>query len=273
MQENNNATEGALSIAALFSLGILLALSLGLLFLLSSVRNYSVRLKDRDAIRSEAILILHDIQEDIAVLKEDDADGPFSEGVQSLERIYAAYGLTIRDVSSGINPRFLPDAFMKHEIINRLVLSDPENALVEYGWAHTYMISEEMKSRIQESFAIRDDTKLFPLINEFPLTNIHYLPEECLTAFLQYYEIRDAEKKAADLYQRAQTALITDMQEILQVPEDHRIYGLIGYKTSFWKVSFLYESCMIEAIFCAVPDRDEAQKVDHYKLVERKIKL
>ncbi len=217
--------------------------------------------------------LLYDIQESMAVLKEDEADSPLSDGVRTLERIYSAYDLQIRDVSSGINPRFMNDAFLKHESINRLITSDPDNTLVEYGWAHVNMISEEMKRRIQESFSIRDDEELFPLINEYPLTNIHYLSEDCLAAFLNYYRITDAEEKAMALYERSQNELIIDVRGMLAVDESHQIFYLLGCKTSFWKVTFLYESCMVEAVFCAVPDSEEPQKVDHYSLVERRMRM
>lgn len=273
MQGNNHATEGSISISAVFSLGIILIILSGLLFLLSSVRNYAVRLKNKDAVRAEAINLLYDIQDRMPVLKEDDADSPFSDGVRMLESTYAAYDLQIKDVSSGINPRFLDAAFLKNEAINNLILSDPENNLVEYGWAHKRMISEEMKSRVQASFAVRNNEALFPLINEFPLTNVYYLSEECLTAFLQYYKIKDAEKKAFIIKENTRIQSKIDFEPILDVEMNHGIFDLIGNKTSFWKVTFFYESCMVEAVFCAVPDKKEPQKIDHYKLVERKIRL
>ena len=265
MQEHDHATEGSVSIASFFSLG--------LMFLLSSVRQYFVRLKSHDVIRNEAMELLHDIQESMAVLKEDEADSPFSDGVKTLERIYSAYAFQMKDVSSGINARFMNEAFIKNEVINNLILSKPDDTLVEYGWAHKNMISEEMKNRIQTSFSISDDEKLFPLINEFPLTNIHYLSEDLLAAFLKYYGIRDAEEKAMAIYERAQRELITNVNEIIRAKEDHIIFNLLGYKTSFWKVIFFYESCTVEAVFCAVPDREEPRKIDHYTLVERTIRL
>lgn len=273
MRGDHRVTEGSVSITTLFSIGIILTLALGLLFLLSSIRNYSIRLKNKDTIRSEAIALLYEIQESIAVLKEDEADSPLSDGVRTLEHIYSEYNLQIQDVSSGINLQFMNDAFLSDETINNLITSDPDHTLVEYGWAHKNTIDEEMKSRIQESFSIQDDEKLFPLINEFPMTNIHYLSEDCLAAFLKYYKIADAEKKASQLHERSQTALITNLREILAVKDDHRIFDLLGYKTSFWKVTFVYTSCIVEAIFCAVPDVKEPREIDHYTLIERNIRL
>ncbi len=273
MRKFYGSSSGFVSIEILLFLGIMFSFVLGLLFLLSSIRNYSVRLKSKDAVRGEALSLLHDIQESMSLLKEDDADSPLSNGIKTLERIYSAYGLSIRDVSSGINLRFMSDAFIKNESINHLIMSDPDNNLVAYGWAHKNMIPEEMKNRIKTSFSIQNDEQLFPLINAFPLTNVHYLSEECIAAFLKYYDIADAEKKAADVYARAQRELITDIRKIIAVRKNHRIVDLLGCKTSFWKITFFYDSCVVEAVFCAVPNREEPRKIDHYKLVERTMRL
>ncbi len=261
MRKFYGSSSGFVSIEILLFLGIMFSFVLGLLFLLSSIRNYSVRLKSKDAVRGEALSLLHDIQESL------------SNGIKTLERIYSAYGLSIRDVSSGINLRFMSDAFIKNESINHLIMSDPDNNLVAYGWAHKNMIPEEMKNRIKTSFSIQNDEQLFPLINAFPLTNVHYLSEECIAAFLKYYDIADAEKKAADVYARAQRELITDIRKIIAVRKNHRIVDLLGCKTSFWKITFFYDSCVVEAVFCAVPNREEPRKIDHYKLVERTMRL
>jgi hypothetical protein len=272
MRKYYGYSSGFTSIEILLSLGIALSISLGLLFLLSSVRNYSARLKNNDAIQNEAIELLYDIEKMMIILIEDDADSPFSDGVKNIEQMYSAYDLHIKDVSSGIHSYFMNEAFLQDETVRRLINLESDDLIVEYGWAHKNIISEKMKHHLKESFLIEDEELLFPLINDFPLANIHYLSENCLFAYLTYCSVEDAENKAAEIYKRSRKELITDIKGILKVKDDHKIFELMGYKTTFWKVTFIYQTCEVEAVFCGVPDTENPQKIASYKLVERKIR-
>ena len=273
MQMQNSKQEGFVTINSLLVVLIVFLVSVGFMFMLSALRNYSLRLKSKDIVREKAIVLLYDIAEAMNVLKEDDADSPFSPGVRTLEREYIDFQLKIQDVSSGIHVRFMNEAILNNEFINWLVLSEPELHVVNYGWANKNIISQAVKERIYESFFIDNDERLFPLINEYPMTNIHYLSLECITAFLQFYQIENAEKKAIILHERVQNELVTSFKDLLGVNQNHVIFDLIGCKTSFWRVSYVYETCIVEAIFCVIPDQIEPGEINYYKLVERSMRF
>lgn len=273
MQERNSLQWGFITINSLIIVIITLILCVGFMFLLSALKNYSHRMETRDTIHDEAITLLYDIAEKMNALTEDNADSPFSPGVRMLEREYVNFQLIIQDVSSGINVRFLNENILNDDSIKRLITYEPDNNVVTYGWAHKRIVSQVIKARIKESFLLYDDESLFPLINEFPLTNIHYLSFECISAFLHYYRIDHAEEKANLLHERVQNELVTDIKKLLRVNEQHEILNIIGTKTTFWKISYKYQNYVVEAIFCAIPDRIDPGKIERYKLVERTMRL
>ncbi|ULQ59033.1 hypothetical protein K7I13_10990 [Brucepastera parasyntrophica] len=271
MYESGLPDKGNISASALFILAILMAFCAGSMMLLSSTKNYAARLQTKDSEYGNAFEVLHRIQKDIGILAEDPADSPLSSGLQTLAARYEGYGLQIRDVSSGIHIRFLNDGLLKKEAIQRLIQFRPEENIVQYGWANANIISEAARNQIRRSFALTDNEKLFPLINTFPATNLHYLSEECLEAFFSAYQIKKAREKAALIFLKTKTELVTNIEDVLEIKKDHELFNLIGYKTTFWEVTFHHSRCTVRAVFCAIPDRKNAGKIESYRLIERNV--
>jgi hypothetical protein len=243
--------------------------------LLSSARNYLRAIRSNDEKRRSGIEVVKRLENDITILLEDQADSPFSKGIGILERNYASYDLHITDVSSGINVKFLPEDFLKYEEIASLMRRAPAN-IVRYGWIQSGFCSPEAVQQARKAFGINDTAKIFPLISSFPLANVHFLSEELLNALCSYYKIEDGEEKSHALYQAAGGALLTDgdVAAILEVETSHGILAFLGCKSSFFKVLFRTGSCTVQAVFCAVPGKEEnRRKVVRYNLVERSVFL
>lgn len=204
-------------------------------------------------------------------IREDEADSPFSSGVVNLKERYSLYNLDIRDVSSGINTRFLGTELLEKESIKRLVQTADERYLVRYGWAHADIMGEKVRTDMIDSFGISDTEDLFPLINRFQMTNIHYLSRECIEAFLDACEIKDGQEKAYALFTKSRTEPVTHIGAVLGVREGHRILKILGYKTTFWEVTFRYKEYRVRGVFCGVPDRQKPDVIDHYRILERNL--
>jgi hypothetical protein len=243
--------------------------------LLSSARNYLRAVRSNDEKRRSGLAVVKRLEKDVNILLEDRSDSPFSKGIGILERNYASYDLHITDVSSGINAGFLPEEFLKHEEIASLMRRVPAS-IVRYGWMQSSFCSPAAVRQARESFGISDAAEIFPLINSFPLANVHFLSEELLRALCAYYKIEGGGEKSRRLYQVAGAALLTDsdIAAVLEVETSHGIFAFLGCKSSFFKVLFRTESCTVQAVFCAVPGKEENRReVVRYNLVERSVFL
>jgi hypothetical protein len=131
-----------------------------------------------------------------------------------------------------------------------------------------------MKKRLAASFNYSDSEDYFPLVNNLPLTNVHFLTERCITAFLSASGVKDAQEKGAALFYRARQGALdnAEMANILDVKKDHKIFYLLGNKTTFWNIFYKTHECSVSAVVCGVPDKKEdVPIIKEYRIIERSV--
>jgi hypothetical protein len=268
---------GNAALNVLFVIAILLLVLGGGMTLVSAGRNYGARLVRHEEKQKAALDILSSIQTDLEMLlKDDEADGPQSKGVTALEALYSEYALRIMDVSSGINEHFLPEALLKKDALKNLIMQKSKEDITRYGWMHILFLPEKTKPETDRLFSKDETDNLFPLINSFPVVNIHFLSENCLRAFAAAFSIEKGDERSADLFARSRQTLLrdTDIESILKVKKDNPILAFLGCKTSFWQIVYKTNDCTVTAVFAAVPDKKEnPRKVERYMLVERSVRF
>jgi hypothetical protein len=129
---------------------------------------------------------------------------------------------------------------------------------------------------IAREFSKEKTENLFPLVNTFPLVNIHFLSENCLKAFVASFSIEKGEEKSADLFAQSRQTFLqdTDIESILKVKNDHPALAFLGCKTAFWQIRYKTGGCAVMAVFAAVPDKKEnPRKAERYMLVERSVRF
>jgi hypothetical protein len=270
--KRRNAGNAALNV--LFLIVILMLVLGGGMAMVSAGRNYGVSLVRHDDKQQAALGILSSIQTDMGRLKDDDADSPQSKGITMLEALYSDYDFSITDVSSGINAHFLPESLLEKDALKNLLAQNSKEDITRYGWMHTQFLPEKTMPEISQVFSKEKTENLFPLINTFPMVNIHFLSENCLKAFVSAFSIEKGEEKSTALFAQSRQTLLqdTDIESILKVKNDHPILAFLGCKTAFWQITYKTDDCAVTAIFAAVPDKKEnTRKAERYMLVERSI--
>jgi hypothetical protein len=265
---------GNASLGILLVCMIVMALLSGALALVSSVNNYSFRIKSKDIRREQALSLLPSVISDFAGFVEDEIDCPTSESVRMIEAKYERYEMALTDVSSGINELFLNDDILQNEAVKRITEEKEAKEIVSYGWIQKATAPEEMKKRLASAFNYSDSEDYFPLVNNLPLSNVNYLTERCITAFLSASDIENAQEKGTALFYRAkQNGInIAEMTDILDVKKDHKVFYLLGDKTTFWNVFYKTKGCSVSAVVCAIPDKKEdVKKIKEYRIIERSV--
>jgi hypothetical protein len=268
--------EGFVTAELLFMIAIITLCICGYAMLSASVlsyRNAAVRRYDAE---NEASAVLDSVTEYIQCLTEDASDSAVTPGVQAVLSKFSSSGLTMEDVSSGINRRFLSTGILDSRPVKELLSVKGKRAEVTYGWISAGFASRQALKAVQESFGTDDNEKLFPLVNTLPLCNIHFLDTDCTAALLSAENIPHAADKAFLLYSKSRSGVLREAEiaGILGVKTTHPVTGLIGTKTAFWKICFHTERCSAEAVYAAVPFRKKTSQekmIEKYVLVERRI--
>ena len=252
------------------ALCIILILSSLSLCSLSYAAHRSVRTASDD-IQSENELekIVRSFTADFQALKDEESDFPFSEKRAELLTAYEQYKPTVEDISSGINPKTFPDRILRHSKIKTL-LENPSFIASSYGWINASAPNSQTIKDISESY--KNGSSLYPIVNSFPLVNIHYIEENTLQALLEAEGFAESTKKGSELYYAARETPLTkaDIARILEVPQNHRIFALLGTKTTFWGIKLTHQNKSCELILAAIPQKDEQDKTERYIVIKER---
>lgn len=211
------------------------------------------------SMKKDGYEILDTIVNDFQLLCNEKNDFPNSNAIQQINQKYSKYNFVIDDISSGINLRTFPKSITENTQIKLFLQNTPEEE-VFYGWYN--------KKLLQSSFNITDNY----LINDMNLVNINYLSEDCLRIILQSLNISEQRILVfIKLWKDSKIKNEEDICKALNISKDNKIFCVLGFKTSFWKVSFLYKDrCKVIGILSAIPiDR----KIEKYILEERYFEL
>ena len=218
--------------------------------------------------RKNANKILFNIEEKLQELKDYPSDIDECQ-ILSLISMECDYEITVKDVSTGINENFVSSEILEDESVRRYMTLNEEVALTEYGWINPRFADKTVLDEISLDF---ENKNAFPLINNTPPLNIHFMTDDFIMAVLEYFKIKNGEHKIEQIREKLNCETSSkELAKILGISESHAFFDLIGFKTLFWKISFETDKCVCSAVFAAVPQKDNQKKIDRYILVEKDI--
>ena len=265
MENRESGFSTAFALTVIFSLCVI-TLSFAMIVHANEKKISSYK-KASDA-HKKANYILFDIEEKLQELKEYPSDIDQYQ-VLSLISGECDYDITVKDVSTGINENFVSSEILEDESVRRYMTLNKEAALTEYGWINPKFADKAVLDGISKDF---ENKNTFPLTNNTPPLNIHFMTDDFIRAVLEYYKIKNADRKIEIIKEKLNAETTAkELAEILEISENHAVFDLIGFKTLFWKISFETDKCGCSAVFAAVPQKDNQKKIDRYILVEKDI--
>mgnify|MGYP001809923353 FL=1 len=267
----------------------------------TSMRNIK-RNQDKMQSRSEAYALLHSIVLDMQTLADEPIDYPGNPSVLDLESKYSANALRLADASSGFHLDCMPDDLLQSTSIRAFVFIDASSARYEewrtkkgpinnegqfaafvrpeavpfctiYGWINERECPAFACKIIERNFSINDAKSAFPLINNLAMMNINMMDPAALIPLLHAgsWGIKNIDKAEERLLSIASAGPVGDAElaVALGVPAKSRIFGYLGGKTSFWRLSLTYKGHAIRAIVAGIPEEDEeSRRVGEYSLID-----
>lgn len=265
MKNREKGFSTAFALTILFSLCvIILSFAINVTANEKKINSYKMVVNARKEVDSIALNIEERLQDLTDYLSDTDEWHVFTliSGVGN-------YDITVKDVSTGINKNFISPEVLNDEIIRHYILSNEETAFTEYGWINSKFSDKE---KIDEILIAYENKNPFPLINNLPPLNIHFMTDEFIKAIFQYFKIKNPEQKLEHLREKLiEETTVKDLAEILEISESHAIFDLIGLKTLFWNIKFETEKYICNIVFGAVPQKDNQKKIDSYIIVEKNV--
>lgn len=213
-----------------------------------NVEKYSSFYEERNKVQK----ILMDFEKDLQTLCLCESDFENSTEIDSLLSKYCEYKLSMKDVSTGINRRFLSEKFFEKGAIKEFFEANENSISTEYGWINKNLSDEKVFESVLEDFDEENIEEVFPLINELPLFNKNFMEKDFIEAVTKECKRGKSKEK-----------------------EQKLLMNFLGTKTTFWKIRFETVDWICEAIFAAIPERKTEEKnsvqIEKYELVEKKI--
>ncbi len=266
MKKKDDGFSTPLAMIVIFSLSVMI-LSFSLLVAannrkLNSFKNFVLA-------RKEAESILLALEKDFQALCNSPCDSDTASEICDILARYGKYGIVLEDVSTGIHKDFMSEEFYKNKTVREYIEVQGEPVFKEYGWLNPKYADKKFIDNISADF---NEEKPFPIVNTFPLYNIHSMSYEFLEMIFEYCRIKEASKNAEKVIASLSSDTDTKkLSEILQIPETHFVFDFIGMKTAFWKVLLDTDRCHVSAVFAAVPKKEANRSVEKYILVDKKI--
>ena len=155
------------------------------------------------------------------------------------------------------------------EIFQKFSNNAYDDDFSEYGWINPKFYSKEILKSVSEDFG---DKNTFPIINEFPVQNVHFMSSEFLKASLKHFGLKDSEQKSRMIEEKRLYGITKEeLSQILEVSDSSEIFSFMGTKTAFWKISFTTESCSASFVLGAVPSKEKKDEISEYRLIEKNI--
>jgi hypothetical protein len=264
-----------------------------------------VRLFDRDRnefrVKEAMRETLADIVARFQVLTDSEAEDEEHPLLEGLRREYAGYDLRIRDISSGINLNFLPEADLCEAGLSgflfragdtgaflafrreRGFVRDPaawgpflteagRQAVVVYGWLPEMHHGSEAGEMLAAAFGPAGGEGLYPLENGLAPINVNTAYPGVVGALLSRRAWRIPAERVERVIDRAAGGVMSggELRALVGLPEGHEVYRYLGVRTAFWGVSFTRGIYRMEAVLGAIPERGGGTIVE-YRLMEGRI--
>lgn len=268
-----NREEGFIRFEVLMMLSIMSLGVFSLLFLISSGMNYYNSISHKYEKNTEIDIILKELTHHMQYFCNEESDVLDSETYKIIESNFSKYQPLIMDVSSGINRLFLEEAFVESSIIKKFLEKEP-SSLVNYGWIPVGYGSNEAIETAKKSFYSSSEEELFPLVNYFPVMNIHFISEQLIEALLTALQIPNSKDKAEKLFRASRERVLQDedIMKLLNVKINHPVIRFLGVKTAFWKVILHIDGIEVHAVYAAIPyQKENSRQPEKYVLVEKRI--
>lgn len=252
----------------IFSLS-LLVLSVGMM--VSTTQKKVNSYKNVISARKEVDSIINSLEKDFQILKEAESDYENCPELTILLDKYNSYNLSLEDISTGINRTFMAESFLNDKAIVRYTDTAPDESFTDYGWINHKFGKSAVIDGIKNDF--KTDT-IFPIENDFPLLNIFYMNADFIAAVLEYCKIPESLEKTSKIQALINNSFdLEQLSRILEVSTTHKVFSLIGTKTTFWKAQFETSRCEVSCIFALIPSKEKAEgkAVSEYRLVEKEI--
>jgi hypothetical protein len=277
---------------------ILSTVTSGSTFFTAAVARYADRSRTDFRTRERIELMLTDMEARLQSLAAFDADYPGHPVLVAMMNAYAAKGLAVTDISSGIHLDFLPDSDLAQPALAAFLFasgtpaafiawrnaaglsqtvddwgpfltSEGKACCAAYGWVQVRLRDSFAFNTIAASFGVRDEASLFPLVNDQALINVNAADRRLLRPLLQRAEWKIAPEKIQNLEKRLDTGPLVegDVRAIFGLPPEHLAYRYLGVKTQFWELRFTEAPYKVRAVAAALPDRNRPA-VERYQLIE-----
>ena len=269
MVRNEDGFSTALASAVIFSL-CLIAGSLGLLLYSSYKKLNAYEVRNRNI--REASEIVNAFHKDIQSLKDEKYDAENSFILRELLHKYSEYSVSMKDISTGINTRFISEKILKNRSIQHILELYDEEITTDFGWINERNADKSFLKEIRDDF---EDKKAFPLVNRFPSCNIFFMKPEFIKAVLELYEVNSPEEKVQKLMNVLGQENVSkeNISKVIEKSPSDPVFDFLGIKTQFWKIIMETDACHISLVYAAVPEETRQDIVKEYVLVERKITL
>jgi hypothetical protein len=289
----------------LYCFFFLASLVSGAVLFVTTVMTHNKRNKDEFYEKKQAETILDNIVGAMQELKKYPYDDPKNVFIENLRRKYDNYAFDIVDVSSGYHLDFLSDSDMTDDLLceylfinnsssdfirwrnanglsqttgrwRNFVKRESFDACVSYGWISTANIESFAFRTVGLFWGISDSTRLFPLINDFPLMNVNMINPDIIRPLVMRadFKIEKPLEKFEMFRSKLQAGPVidSDIASIINIPYTHPIFQYLGTKTAFWKISLEFPRAgFLEGIIAAIPLKNgKRQEIEEYRLIDRR---
>ena len=236
---------------------------------------------------------------ELVFLDADDEQNPVLENIRNR---YAVYNLSIKDVSSGFNLNFLPDADLSDPGIAEFLFANGNaegflrfrryqgfvtekvawssflkeesmGSVVCYGWFSTLHKEAETCRMLAAVFG-KTGEDLYPIMNDLPLINVNTMDTALIAPLIsrRSWRINNAVAKATAIKNRLEQGSLTEgeLRSLLDLAENHEVFRYLGVKTAFWSLSFKKGRYRMDAVLAAIPERG-TRTIMHYTLIEGRL--
>lgn len=264
---NEKGFASSVAIITIFSLSVVLfSIALYEESITKKIKAYKNKLEAKKEAEEIIIKILDDFQ----ILRSLENGAAESQAILEIANKYAQYNFIAKDVSTGINQKFLSKEILESNAFKRYINSS-EIQVSEYGWINLKLAEQKLIESVKKDLK---SESAFPIINTFPIYNIYEMNKGLIKAVLEYEKIPEIEEKLKKIEEQRFYGLDRkSLRKILKVQENHAVFNFIGTKTTFWKVRFETKQYKVKAIYALVPDEKENLKVEKYIIVEKELSM
>ncbi len=267
MIRDEDGFSSPLAISVIFSLCILICSLCLLLYVVQKKVNAYENYYNNER---KVNLLCEEFIKDFQIIKDDEFDSYQSYGFVKLLSEYSNYQIQMKDISTGINLKFLKNEIKDNSTIKYLVDNYGDEIITEYGWINPKYTENDILSVVRQNF---DKDYVYPLMNELPLYNLYFMNRDFIQSVLKLCEIKNVEEKTDKLQMRIESENLSksDLAFIFEKDKNEKIFDFLGTKTNFWNVKLNAFGFDSELVIAAVPEKENSKKIEKYILLEKNL--